>query len=114
MRDETVVALQRDPRIAASTRYVTGQALLDGKSTAVSSFDPAGTAPFPQLLRGRLPARTGEVALGRTLARRRHLGLGDSVSLSVAGLDYDPNGTADATLELRVRRDRPAAAPRRE
>ena len=101
MRIETVVELQRDPRIAASTRYVTGQAVLDGKSTAVSSFDPAGMPP-PQLLCGRLPARTGEVALGRTLARRRHLGLGDSVSLSVAGLDYDPNGTADATLELRV------------
>ena len=45
MRNETVVELQRDPRIAASTRYVTGQAVLDGKSTAVSSFDPAGTPP---------------------------------------------------------------------
>jgi hypothetical protein len=84
---ETLDFVTNSPLVAASTAISYGQATLNGASTEVLAFDPAGSAP-PATLSGRLPITPSEIALGAALMRDLNVAIGDSVTFSLEGSEF--------------------------
>lgn len=85
---DTVTRLAADPRIAAATTSGYGSAAVNGRSTDFLAFDPRGTAP-PQVVAGRVPTRSGEVALGAQTMRKLGVHIGSTVRLGLRDSQFD-------------------------
>ncbi|MCE9623431.1 MAG: hypothetical protein K8R99_13915 [Actinomycetia bacterium] len=99
--DATLDAVTNSPLVAAATSIGYGQATLNGLSTEVLAFDPAGDAP-PETLRGRLPITPSEIALGAALLRKLDVAIGDSVTLSLADSEFVVPPSVGGELTLTV------------
>lgn len=100
LSDKTIERLADEPRIGSSTVASYGQATLNGASVELLVFDPAGSAP-PVIIDGRLPIANDEIALGGRLMQQLGVGLGDTVTLSVAEGDFQAESEPhDATLSV--------------
>jgi ABC-type lipoprotein release transport system permease subunit len=98
----TLSRLATDPRLSQQTAATYGQVALNGVSAELFAFDPSGTAP-PAVLSGRNPTAPDEIALGDRAMRRLGAAIGDTVTLSVAGGEFDnADRTSDVDLELTV------------
>jgi putative ABC transport system permease protein len=77
--------LAHDPRVAsvAPVAAPEGQATIRDLTVSIAGIEPA-TAVAP-VLSGRLPERTGEVALGRHTASRLGVHLGDTIPVALDG-----------------------------
>jgi ABC-type lipoprotein release transport system permease subunit len=83
---EARASLTDDPRIAAQTAALYGQATVGGVGVEILGVDEGGTAP-PSVVSGRLPASAREIAVAGRLLRRLGLDVGDTVPFSIAGTD---------------------------
>ena len=93
--------IEHDPRIASATEATFGQVEIDGSQVELLVFDPHGTAP-PAVVAGRPPETATEVALGAAVMRQLGVGIGDTVTLSVAGTELALDGTPARDVVLRV------------
>ena len=100
LNKHTATRLAADRRIAAATTSSYGSAAVNGRNTDFVVFDPRGTAP-PQVVSGRLPTRTGEVALGPETIRKLGVHIGSTVQLDLSGGD-SPFDHGDATGPTQV------------
>ncbi len=100
LNKHTATRLAADRRIAAATTSSYGSAAVNGRNTDFVVFDPRGTAP-PQVVSGRLPTRTGEVALGAETIRKLGVHIGSTVQLDLSGGD-SPFDHGDATGPTQV------------
>ena len=64
----TLSRLSTDRRLSEMTEAAFGQVALNGVSAEVFAFDPSGTAP-PEVLSGRNPTASDEIALGSAAHR---------------------------------------------
>jgi hypothetical protein len=102
MLPATLSRLASDPRLAQQTQAAFGQVSLNGVSVEVFAFDGSGTAP-PEVLSGRPPTTPDEIALGIRVMRRLGVAAGDTVTLSVAGGEFEKSGsTSDVDRKLTV------------
>ena len=88
LNPDTATRLAADRRIAAATTSSYGSAAVNGRNTDFLAFDPRGTAP-PQVVAGRLPTRTGEVALGAETMRKLGVHIGSTVQLDLGDSPFD-------------------------
>jgi ABC-type lipoprotein release transport system permease subunit len=100
MSDEDAARIAADPLVDAATIASYGDARLDGEPFEVLAVDERGTAG-PQILSGRAPASPSEIAIGAAGLRALHHRVGDTVTFSLVGSDFD-QGAATGTVELTV------------
>jgi putative ABC transport system permease protein len=100
MAETTTESLARDRRVRRQTRATYGDAFVDGRPTEFLVFDPRGGAP-PDILAGRLPQTSTEVALGSAVLDDLGVEVGDVVRFSVAGTELAGSDRAP-TRRMRV------------
>lgn len=81
--DEITDALLADAGVERVSRTALSGGTVDGRETELMGLDDLTIGP--RRTAGRDPAATDEVMLGRRLARRLHLRLGDDVAVTVGG-----------------------------
>ncbi len=98
---DTYRRLQTDPRVEGLTTALTGSVVIDGTSAFLVVIDPSGTAP-PAVAAGRLPTTGSEIALGPALRADLDVDVGDTVTLSIADGDLQPDEREPQDLTLTV------------
>ncbi|HVJ97730.1 MAG TPA: hypothetical protein VNC41_12950, partial [Acidimicrobiia bacterium] len=101
MPEPIVQKLKADPRVRDQTFIRYGQATVGGHSEEVFAFDRDGNAA-PEMLSGRLPSTASEIALGPRLRKRLGVEVGDTVSFTVAGGEFDEGQSDIPTKQLTV------------
>ena len=96
---DEVDALTRDSRVDASVSARNGLATVAGEDVELLAISPNGTAP-PAIVEGRVPTSPNEIALGRRFLRRAGLEIGDTVTLSIAGSEFEREDAAPTDLGL--------------
>ncbi len=89
-----------DPRVDAATIASYGDARIEGQPFEILAVDENGTAD-PQIVSGRAPASSSEIAIGAPGLRALHHRVGDTVTFSLTGGEFD-KGDATGTVELTV------------
>ena len=79
------VILAADPDVAAFAGHQTGTVVIDGVAQPVTAFQAASGDVGPPLLRGRLPQKPDEVAVGGATLSRIGKAIGDHVQLRNVG-----------------------------
>lgn len=85
---DTSKRLAADADVRSVTPVTYGQAELDGESTEVLAFDPAGDRP-PDVIAGRLPRSAQEIALGAGMLDRLDVRIGSTVRLSLEDSEFE-------------------------
>jgi hypothetical protein len=100
LTEATVAALADDERVSGRTRASYGDASVNDRPTEFLVVDPRGGAP-PEILAGRLPETSSEVALGSAVLDDLGVQVGDVVRFSVAGTELAAEDRAP-TRRMRV------------
>ena len=96
---EEVAAFTSDDRADASVTARYGLATVADEDVELLAIAPDGTAP-PAVVEGRVPTSANEIALGRRMMRRAGLEIGDTVTLSVAGSEFEREDTEPVDQDL--------------
>jgi putative ABC transport system permease protein len=100
LADATTTSLAADGRVRGQTRATYGDAFVNRQPTEFLVFDARGSAP-PEILAGRLPQTSSEVALGSAVLTDLGVRVGDVVRFSVAGTEL-AGGERAPTRRMRV------------
>jgi ABC-type lipoprotein release transport system permease subunit len=90
---DIVAPIVGSPDVVAVTGANIGSTTINGADTQTMGFDAAKGGLVPTVLHGRAPSNAGEIGLGAEVARRLHVGVGDTVNVA---------GTSGATSPFAV------------
>ncbi|MEZ5322246.1 MAG: FtsX-like permease family protein [Microthrixaceae bacterium] len=89
---EVVPGLVKSPLVRAVTLFGQTAVAVGSDSLKVVGFEPVKGAEVPDVLRGRLPAAAGEIAVSTPAARHFELDIGDALSIT------GPTGPLDLSV----------------
>ena len=102
---DIVTPITEDPDVRAVTGANVGSVTLNGSDTATLGFESAKGGLLPTVLEGREPRGNDEIGVGAEVARRLHVGIGDTVDavgstgepheLTVVGIVVTPDSAGN-------------------